>query len=218
MRFKPPPPSSEIGWRVEFRSMEIQLTDHENAAFAVFIVLLTRTILYFNLNFYMPLSKVDENMRVSQKRDAVLTQGFWFRKDVYTLEDMSGLNTPLNQSRPNSPIPKISTYDKMSLNEIFNGSGSSTHRTRGHFKGIISYIQEYVSTITLTDQQRDKINEYISVIKRKASGEFPTGASWIRSFVQSHPLYKKDSVVNSEINYDLIKMIQKLGDSNQYNE
>ena len=58
MRFKPPPPHSNIGWRVEFRSMEIQLTDKENAAFAVFVVLLTRTILKFDLNFYIPLSKV----------------------------------------------------------------------------------------------------------------------------------------------------------------
>ncbi|KAJ3079501.1 hypothetical protein HK100_010402, partial [Physocladia obscura] len=32
MRFKPPPPNSPIGWRVEFRSMEIQFTDFENAA------------------------------------------------------------------------------------------------------------------------------------------------------------------------------------------
>lgn len=58
MRFKPPPVDSPIGWRVEFRSMEVQLTDFENAAFSVFIVLLTRAILSFNLNFYMPISKV----------------------------------------------------------------------------------------------------------------------------------------------------------------
>ena len=58
LRFKPPPPNSPIGWRVEFRSMEVQLTDFENAAFAVFIVLMSRAILSFNLNFYVPISKV----------------------------------------------------------------------------------------------------------------------------------------------------------------
>lgn len=58
MRFKPPPVNSNIGWRVEFRSMEVQLTDFENAAFSVFIVLLTRAIVSFNLNFYMPISQV----------------------------------------------------------------------------------------------------------------------------------------------------------------
>ena len=58
VRFKPPPPNSPIGWRVEFRPMEVQITDFENAAFAVFVVLLSRAILYFNLNLYIPISKV----------------------------------------------------------------------------------------------------------------------------------------------------------------
>lgn len=58
VRFKPPPPDSPIGWRVEFRSMEVQLTDYENAAHAVFIVLLTRAIMNLGLNFYIPISKV----------------------------------------------------------------------------------------------------------------------------------------------------------------
>ena len=83
MRFKPPPPGGRIGWRVEFRSMEVQITDFENAAFSVFIVLLTRAILSFGLNFYMPLTKVDQNMARAHKRDAVNAQKFWFRKEVY---------------------------------------------------------------------------------------------------------------------------------------
>lgn len=58
LRFKPPPPHTAIGWRVEFRSMEVQPTDFENAAYSVFIVLLTRAILSFGLNFYMPISNV----------------------------------------------------------------------------------------------------------------------------------------------------------------
>ena len=64
VRWKPPPPSSlhlggttPIGWRVEFRSMEVQLTDFENAAFTVFIVLASRVMLFFDLNLYIPISK-----------------------------------------------------------------------------------------------------------------------------------------------------------------
>ena len=37
---------------------QIQLTDFENAALVVFVVLLTRAILSFGLNFYIPISKV----------------------------------------------------------------------------------------------------------------------------------------------------------------
>ena len=44
------------------------------------------------------------------------------------------------------------------------------------------------------------ITDYI--IKR-ASGERPTPAKWMRDFVLNHPLYKKDSVV-SEVSCILI--------------
>lgn len=39
-------------------TMELQMTDFENSAFVVFIVLLTRAIVSFNLNMYIPISKV----------------------------------------------------------------------------------------------------------------------------------------------------------------
>ena len=35
----------------------------------------------------MPISKVDENMKRAQKRDAVRTQKFWWRKDIFTVCD-----------------------------------------------------------------------------------------------------------------------------------
>ncbi|KIX92335.1 uncharacterized protein Z520_11943 [Fonsecaea multimorphosa CBS 102226] len=83
MRFKPPPPEADIGWRVEFRSMEIQITDFENAAFAIFIVLVTRAILSFDLNLYIPIARTTENMETAHIRDAVMKEKFWFRKDPF---------------------------------------------------------------------------------------------------------------------------------------
>jgi hypothetical protein len=47
LRFKPPPPNSPIGWRVEFRPMECSFTEYENAAFSIFIVLVTRVLLRY---------------------------------------------------------------------------------------------------------------------------------------------------------------------------
>lgn len=38
--------------------MEVQPTDHEDAAFAVFMVLLTRVVVEWELNLYIPMSKV----------------------------------------------------------------------------------------------------------------------------------------------------------------
>ncbi|XP_002023418.2 glutamate--cysteine ligase [Drosophila persimilis] len=86
MRFKPPPPNSSIGWRVEFRPCEAQISDFENAAIVCFVVLLTRVILSYQLNFLTPISKVDENMQTAQKRDACRAEKFWFRKSSKTTE------------------------------------------------------------------------------------------------------------------------------------
>ena len=79
MRFKPPPAGSSIGWRVEFRTIEAQITDFENAAFVSFCIVLSRALASFKCNFYVPLSLVQVNMERAQKRDAVLEQKFFFR-------------------------------------------------------------------------------------------------------------------------------------------
>lgn len=81
-RFKPPSLTSELGWRVEFRPMEVQLDDMANAAFAIYPILLIRTILHFNLSLYLPISLVDANITKAQKRDAVLNQVFYFRSNL----------------------------------------------------------------------------------------------------------------------------------------
>ncbi|KNC52334.1 glutamate-cysteine ligase catalytic subunit [Thecamonas trahens ATCC 50062] len=79
VRLKPPPPDSNIGWRVELRSMETGITDFENAAFAVFTILLTRALLSFNASITIPISLVDDNFDVAQRRDAVLNEAFHWR-------------------------------------------------------------------------------------------------------------------------------------------
>jgi len=91
VRWKPPPPRSgpndpHIGWRTEFRSMEIQLTDFENAAFTTFVMLLNRVILTFDLNLYIPLSRVDANMQRAHGRDAAVKGKFFFRRHLAPLE------------------------------------------------------------------------------------------------------------------------------------
>jgi glutamate--cysteine ligase catalytic subunit len=67
--------------------MEIQLTDFENAAFSVLIVLLTRVILVFDLNLYIPMSRVDANMQRAHSRNASAKGKFFFRRHIRPLEE-----------------------------------------------------------------------------------------------------------------------------------
>lgn len=73
MRFKAPPSlDSDIGWRVEFRPVDIQLTDFENSALVVFLGMLINIINDFSLDFVMPINMVDESMRRCQDQDGLL--------------------------------------------------------------------------------------------------------------------------------------------------
>ncbi|XP_068867530.1 glutamate--cysteine ligase catalytic subunit isoform X3 [Aphelocoma coerulescens] len=194
MRFKPPPPNSDIGWRVEFRPMEVQLTDFENSAYVVFVVLLTRVILSYKLDFLIPLSKVDENMKVAQKRDAVRQGMFYFRKDI-----CKGGNAVVDGcgSAQNGTGTDTEEYTLMSIDTIINGK-------EGVFPGLIPILNSYLENMEVDVDTRCTILNYLKLIKKRASGELMTVARWMREFIAQHPDYKQDSVITDEINYSLM--------------
>ncbi|KAI9753149.1 MAG: bifunctional tryptophan synthase trp1 [Chaenotheca gracillima] len=247
MRFKPPPPDNDTGWRVEFRPMEIQITDFENAAFSIFIVLVTRAILSFDLNFYIPITKVTENMETAHARNAVLDRKFYFRKDPFPARQAkppSASSSPFNNgtasprrgptSRPPTPVgPVEDEYELMTIDEIINGqqrrsqhppphpptsSHPPDHNHNNHtrtdndtlFPGLIPLVESYLNSVNVDIETRCALARYLSLIRRRASGELWTGAKWIRHFVRSHPEYNRDSVVTDTMNFDLIKAVEQI--------
>jgi len=224
------------------------MTDFENAAFAVFIVLLSRAIITMNVNFYIPISKVDENMRLAQQRDAVNQTKFYFRREIFTPTSSratSGAVTP-DLPRPNPcyvppstdgitngfhnnhsngrpkqrmmencfpplPLPDEGLvggsvkeeYGEYTMDEIINGRGDA-------FPGLIGLVETYIGTLDLSDSEMRKISSYLDLVRRRANGSLKTAATWIRDFVRSQPSYKFDSVVNKEINYDLVVAVDEI--------
>jgi glutamate--cysteine ligase catalytic subunit len=191
VRFKPPPPGSDIGWRVEFRPIEVQLTDFENAAFSVFSVLLTRIIMAFNLDIYLPISKVDDNMRRAHCRNAVLDQRFHFRHAISGSSSSSSSNDDDEQ------------YEQYSVDEIINGK-------EGAFVGLVPLARAYLSTLSMAAEHRQQIEAYLDLISKRASGKYLTAAAWIRNFVATHPDYKHDSIVSDTIAHDLLTACAKI--------
>ncbi|ESO07411.1 hypothetical protein HELRODRAFT_76604 [Helobdella robusta] len=206
MRFKPPPPNTDIGWRVEFRPMEVQLTDFENAAYVVFIVLLTRVILTYKLNFVIPISKacfrffVDENMKKAQKRDACRQEKFYFRKDIVTSESLCCCPASKRSPQDRGEAQSIDDeYDLFTIQEIISGK-------EGVFPGLMSLIERYLQSVDDCDVDTScTISQYLDLIKKRASGNLLTLASWTREFVESHPDYQHDSIVPDSTAYDLLK-------------
>ena len=209
MRFKPPPPGNDIGWRVEVRPMEIQITDYENAAFSVFVVLITRAILSFDLNFYVPIQRTTENMETAHLRTAVTEQKFWFRKNPFpaTRQSRSGTSTPTQFSRPPSPITRVEDeYELMTVDEIMNGQREKSNG----FPGLIPLVERYLSSINVDVEIRCEMARYLNLIRKRATGELWTAAKWIRHFVDKHPEYKKDSIVGEGITFDLVKAVEQM--------
>ncbi|KAL0230624.1 hypothetical protein PCE1_004181 [Barthelona sp. PCE] len=75
------PASHDSGCRVEFRPMEPQFTDFENSAFCIFINLLIRSILCYDISFLTKLSDIHSNIERAKNIDAVLNERFVFRSN-----------------------------------------------------------------------------------------------------------------------------------------
>lgn len=184
LRLKPPSlDSTDLGWRVEFRPMDIQITDFENAALAVFMALITRVILTFDLDLTIPISQVHENMSRAHHRNAVRQEKFFFR---------FGDETRL-----------------MSINEIFNGFE--------HFPGLIPLVRQYLNEHEhLDNETRLTVEQYLSLISKRANGSLLTDAQWMRQFVLGHRDYKQNSIVSDDIQYDLLWKIAQIANGNEF--
>ncbi|OLY82461.1 Glutamate-cysteine ligase [Smittium mucronatum] len=189
LRFKPPPPNSDIGWRVEFRSMDIQLTDFENAAFSVFIALLTRAILSYDLDFYIPISKMDVNMERAHDRDAVLVQKFFFRKNIFPRKNI--LSTP-HQSQSSSKRGSINSCDQEpnADQKSSNGSLTPVHIYEGEdaTKKLL-FDLNYFDFATINTQLEKVIIEEITLNEimngQVSSGGFPGLLPIVQNYLDS---------------------------------
>lgn len=255
VRWKPPPPRNSpndphIGWRTEFRSMEMQITDFENAAFSVFIVLLTRTILTFDLNLYIPISRVDANMQRAHSRSASEKGKFFFRRHMAPLEEgddgygvkyssmfarvgSSDSNSPtknknvvstfndiddkgVSRQRRNAPVApgtseEENSYEEMTMKEIMTGKAD-------YFPGLIPLVRAYLDYVNCDPIAHAQITKYLDFIEQRATGKLMTPATWMRNFVRDHPAYKRDSVINQEIAFDLMTACKEIGEGARHEE
>ena len=226
VRFKPPPPNSPIGWRVEFRSMEIQFTEFENASFSIFIVLLSRAILSFGLNFYIPITKVDENMKRAQARDAVGNSKFFFRQHVFKNQNsatafqsdhISAYGSPESSFSPfEAPTTETNDhYREMTIDQIFNGK-KPMHEDDWEFVGLLPIMRSYLGSMNLDVETMFRLSRYLDLVMKRANGECMTNAAWIRNYVREHKSYAFDSLVSQEVNYDMCQEIKTIVEGRKY--
>eukprot|EP00344_Euplotes_crassus_P002658 CAMPEP_0197001892 /NCGR_PEP_ID=MMETSP1380-20130617/6480_1 /TAXON_ID=5936 /ORGANISM="Euplotes crassus, Strain CT5" /LENGTH=637 /DNA_ID=CAMNT_0042419747 /DNA_START=37 /DNA_END=1950 /DNA_ORIENTATION=- len=211
VRFKPPPSyDSPIGWRVEFRPVDIQTTDFENGAYVALLNLLTKVINDFDVDFSLPISLSDINMERAHEIDAVTKQKFWWRTNIVK-EGSDYTNNPAKDNNwaffgePDQNNFDPSNFAEMTMAEILEGSEEYS------YKGLLPLIDEYMALNKFSEEDLKFYNVIFKFLAQRGRGEVKTGARYMRDFVLNHPDYQKDSVVNEKICYDLVKETTLLG-------
>lgn len=149
------------GWRTEFRPLELQLTDFENSAYSLLVVLLSRCILRTGCSLYLPMSLVHENMRRAQLKDAVLSQKFWFRRnalDNLLVQGAADSKDYASVHKEEIPyrIPSVDELDlvELSVDQIMNGyQNESSDGLHKGFKGLLPMVQEYIKSTLLNTSE-----------------------------------------------------------------
>ena len=133
---------------MEFRPLEVQLTDFENAAYAILVVLLSRCLLTLShrFNVYMPMSFVEENMKRAQLKDAALSQKFWIRKNAISsvVSDKDRYSLEESYSIPDRADVEV---EELTLDEIFNGKVSNATLSGREDGGLLGLLGEYLQSI-----------------------------------------------------------------------
>eukprot|EP01017_Pseudomicrothorax_dubius_P032653 TRINITY_DN4293_c0_g1_i9.p1 TRINITY_DN4293_c0_g1~~TRINITY_DN4293_c0_g1_i9.p1 ORF type:complete len:350 (-),score=63.72 TRINITY_DN4293_c0_g1_i9:34-1083(-) len=189
VRLKPPPTlDSSISWRVEFRPCDQNLTAEENVATAVLVQMFAQLVTYekTKLNFYIPISLVDENISRAVKKDAITSQKFWWRKNII---DTAGYSKD--------------EYIELSLEEWLIGNKD--------FPGFYHLYSEFIDELISSNPDkaefyrafREECFRATEIILQRAQGKRMTTAALIRKFVTEHSAYEKNSVVNEVVMADL---------------
>lgn len=202
------------GWRVEFRPLEVQLTDFENAAFAVFSVLLARSTLAQGHCFYLPMSLVEENMRRAQQKDAAINQKFYVNRRALqnTVMDCNCDSTSASKKAVVSlEIPSLEALDiaELTLDEIFNGYSDDN----GSFPGLLPTVQRYMQSVGCDDSfaVSTALRPYLHLLRDRAAGTLPTTARYLRNFIEQHANYRGDGDVSPGIADDLLRHCEDIG-------
>ena len=184
---------SAPGWRLEMRTLEMQMSDFENAAYIIFTILLSRALIAKGLNFYMPISMVEKNFERSKIGNACLNQKFFMRNESVSSNCM---NIP--------SMDRISTFE-MTLNQIFNGDELM------NFKGLIPVVREYLDDLHTDMATKDKLETYLILLEKRARGDLPTTAQWLRRQLEQHPSYRNDGMIPPAAANSIMQVAEEIG-------
>ena len=205
--------------------MDIQLTDFENSALTIAVGMIANVVNTFDTDFILPVSLVDENMKRAHNRDGLLQTKFWWKMpapgqsqpvdfadtDFLGSSSSSGENVEMtaDASVEEMQAKDSARYQELYIWQILNGDESI-----GFDQGLLRLCDQFMALKQWPQDKADQIRMYLRFLADRATGKVPTGAHFIRNFVMGHPDYKRDSKLTQQMNFDLMKMMATLNDTN----
>lgn len=199
MRLKPPSSfDSKLGWLLEFRCMDAPLTEIEKSLLTFLTTLFFRIVTSdkLDLDFYVPMSLVDENFRRAFARDSTTKQRFFFRRHFCA---------QLPGHLPGQEVVELT------LAEFWEGSSQ--------FAGMRALIALFVSLHEkeLLGASQATGEDVVGTIRMaemffggRAAGKLTTPPNFFRQFVFGHKHYGGDSHFDDRITTDLIELAKEL--------
>lgn len=203
VRLKPPGSlDSDLGWLVEFRPMDSPVTEIEKSLLTFLSTLLVRMITdeRLDVNFYVPISRVDENFRRSFVRDSQIIQRFYVRKHF--------------SPRVPGYVPTDDVVE-VTLAEFWSGGPN--------YAGMKALIQAFIALNEATlaresEALKEPIVEHIwkahGLFAARAAGKVETTPNFFRKFIFGHKEYQGDSHINDRITTDVIDLAVGLAKAN----
>jgi hypothetical protein len=87
--------------------MDIQLTDFENAALTICLGMIVNVVNYFDVDFILPITFVDENFAGAHFRDALVNHKFWWKMNAIKRDETG---KPRKSNLEDTGFVKSGTY------------------------------------------------------------------------------------------------------------
>ena len=207
IRFKPPLENDKDKfYKLEIRPCDLQFSPFENAAITTFIILYSRILRNYDINFIIPMSMNDTNFEKAHFNNAASKEKFFWRVNGITKEYEKWGKYVRKGSFCNSAykVPEgyeskekdLESIKELTVDEILNGNEEYG------YVGLLKIMKFFVIN-RYKEHQHELLLGHLDFLSDRAKGKLLTGAQYVRKLVLNHPKYKKDSVVSQEIAYDV---------------
>lgn len=173
LRFKPPRiEDNDTCFKIEVRPCDLQLTPFENSSFLGLLLALYSSVLNYDVNFIIPITKVDENFERAYLQDSITEKKFWWRINSID-KDFKNIKHNLIQreflsTKDGEPISKEiddQNIKELTMKEIFFGSEEY------NYPGILKLCYKAIELRFADEETRSYAGRFIEFIGLRASGK-----------------------------------------------